>query len=101
MLGRVSRATTDDLSLVALGRLVLPVGCLVGDRRAIAANRKIELTTVVIVSVRDECGDPFWRRRDNPLMAVPDPHPQLTSPFVPCDPRRDAEVGFPQERKAR
>jgi hypothetical protein len=37
------------------------------------------------IEVRDECGDPFWRRRDDPLMAVPDLHPQLTSPFVPCD----------------
>ncbi len=53
MLGRVSRATTDDLSLVALGRLVLPVGCLVGDSRAIGANRKIELTTADIVSGKE------------------------------------------------
>src|SRR6516225_8638058 len=37
------------------------------------------------IEVRDECGDPFGRRRNDPLMAVPDLHPPLTSPFVPCD----------------
>src|SRR6266498_3108882 len=36
------------------------------------------------VEVRDECSDPLWRRRDNPLVAVPDLHPPLTSPLVHC-----------------
>src|SRR6516164_2553620 len=37
------------------------------------------------IEVRDECGDPFWRRCDDPLMSVPDLHPPLALPFVPCD----------------
>src|SRR5258708_21607898 len=34
------------------------------------------------VEVRDECGDPLWRCRDNPLVAVSYLHP--TSPHFLC-----------------
>src|SRR6266568_4727379 len=37
------------------------------------------------IEVRDECSDPLWRRRNSPLMTVPDLHPPLTSPFVHRD----------------
>src|SRR5260370_827173 len=37
------------------------------------------------IEIRDQCGDPLWRRRDDPLMAVPDLHLPLTSPFVHRD----------------
>jgi hypothetical protein len=51
------------------------------------------------VEIRDECGNPLWRRRDTPFVAVPDLDPSLTSPLVHCDQRSDATVRFPVDRQ--
>src|SRR6516162_541752 len=48
-------------------------------------GRRSDLPRPDAVEVRDEGSDPFWRRWDDPLMAVPDLHPPLTSSFVPVD----------------
>jgi hypothetical protein len=61
---------------------------------AVPPRSRSELRRPDTVEVGEEFSDPLCRRRDHPLVAVPDLHPMLTSPLVLCAQRRDATVRF-------